>query len=590
MKFTNIISPFLAWGRAAKKADTVAFPSADRPGAPRYRGFHINDLEKCIGCGRCEEICQNAALDMTPTPLTQFKEGDTGLRPRVDYGRCCWCALCVDVCSTGSLGMTNEYLWSSVDADEFIYTPGLEAKPWDDSSRGYRQAQDILGWAGGARREMPVLPPDERIKTFDEVVMGFIEEDAVAEAARCIQCGLCVSACPAHMHIPEYLLAIAERRFRDAVEIFYQNNPLPEMCGKVCTRRCEMVCALGHQGEPIAIRWLKRFATERFDSLAEVMRMWERKAPTGKQVAVIGAGPAGLTAAYYLALAGHDVEVFDADRKGGGVTRSGIPMYRLPDQSLDKQMEVFKNAGVTLRFGQTIDQSRFVSLCSDFDAVFIAVGLTGALRLRIEGEDLGGVESALDLLARVNLEDDASPVGERVVVIGGGNVAMDASRVARRLGAQVVLSYRRRVQDMPADDEEIEEAKEEGIEFRTQTIPLRIESRGSKLLYLYGNAEMIPDQKGGRPRPRLMEGTEHELEVDRVFVAVGQAPDLGFLPKEISDQLKVDWGKIVVDADQFTGVPGIFAGGDITPGRDDAISAIADGLRAVRGIRRLLEG
>ena len=589
MRFTRIISPFLAWARAIQRSDTVPFPRTSRPGAPRYRGFHINDSETCVGCGRCAEICQNAAIDMVETDKTTFVEGDSGLRPRIDYGRCCWCALCVDVCSTGSLGMSNQYLWTSKNADDFIYIPGIDEKSWDNDDLGYRQESDLLGWAGSERIHMPVLDPAERIHSFDEVIAGYLEEEAVREAERCIQCGLCVAACPAHMHIPDYLQAIAERRFVDAVEIFYANNPLPELCGKVCTRRCETVCALGHQGEPIAIRWLKRFATERFDSLVEIVRRFERAQPTGKRVAIIGAGPAGLTTAFYLSLSGHEITVFEAAEAGGGVTRSGIPRYRLPASSIEKQMAVFTDLGIRFTYNTIVDVSRFEHIRREYDAVFLGVGLTGSMGLRIEGEDLHQVNSALDFLRRVNVEGDHSPIGESVVVVGGGNVAMDASRVARRLGSRVILSYRRRIEDMPADNEEIEEAMEEDVDFRPQTIPLRIELSQNRLAYIYGDAEMVPDPKGRRPHPRLIEGSEHTLEVDRVLVAIGQSPDLGLIPEEIGEKLTVEWGKIVVDDNQYTGVQNIFAGGDITPGRGDAITAIADGLRAVRGISTYLE-
>jgi len=550
----------------------------------------MNDLENCIGCGRCAEICQNAAIDMVEVEGREVTEGDSGLRPRIDYGRCCWCALCVDVCSTGSLGMSNEYLWSSLNADTFVFTPGVEPKSWDDSIQGYRQDQEVLGWAGGSRVRMPASDPGERISSFDEVILGFVEEDALAEADRCIECGLCVTACPAHMHIPEYIRAISERRFADSVRLFYDNNPLPEVCGKVCTRRCETVCAVGHQGDPLAIFWLEPAATERFDSLADIVSAaWVEEEPCGKKVAIIGAGPAGLTAGYYLSLAGYTVDLFDAGRDGGGVIRSGIPRYRLPEESLAKQMAVFDRAGIKLHFDHTVDRSEFRNLCSRYDAVFIGVGLTGTMKLRATGEELEGVESAMDMLWRANVDGDRSAIGERVVVVGGGNVAMDACRVARRLGAEVVLSYRRRVQDMPADQEEIEEALEEGVQFRIQTIPLRIEKLDGRLDYIYGDAEIIPDPKGGRPRPKLIEGSENHLEVDKVYVAIGQAPDLGFLPKEYGERIKVEWGKIIVDENQHTGIEAIFAGGDITPGRGDAISAIADGLRTARGIRRFLE-
>ncbi len=375
MKFTDIFSPFLAWSRAAKKADTIPYPDSPNPGSERYRGFHRNDQDRCIGCGRCHDICQNNAIDMVSVEGIQVTKGDSGLRPLVDYGRCCWCALCVDVCSTGSLDMSNTYSWSTFDPDTCTYVPGVDGKDWDESEKGYRQDNSILRWAGTPRIPMPVLPPEERIADFSEVVIGYSPEEAAAEASRCIQCGLCVTACPAHMHIPEYLKAISEGDNARAVRIFFDNNPLPEMCGKVCTRQCETVCAMGYNVEAIAIRWLKRFATERFESLAGIIG--DDLKPAGDRrgsVAVIGAGPAGLSAGFYLSRMGFAVNIYDGEKTAGGTAQHAIPRYRLPEEGYRKQMEVFEKAGMEFNYGEKISGDSFRKLMEGNDAVFLAPG------------------------------------------------------------------------------------------------------------------------------------------------------------------------------------------------------------------------
>jgi len=588
MKFTDIVSPFLAWSRAARRVDTIPYPKRKNPGSDRYRGFHVNDTDKCIGCGRCEVICENLAIDMVKAETIKPEKGDSGLRPRVDYGRCCWCALCVDVCSTGSLKMSNRYSWTTENPDTCVYTPGIEQKAWDADEKGYRQDNETLGWAGSPREHMEIMDPEKRVGTFEEVVKGYTVRQAMEEASRCIQCGLCITACPAHMHIPDYLKAIAEGRFADAVKLFYDNNPLPEMCGKVCTRQCETVCAMGYQGESIAIRWLKRFACEQFENLSEVLAAdAEPGEPNGKTVAVVGAGPSGLSAAYYLARMGYGVTVLDESETGGGVAWKAIPEYRLPESGLEKQMEVFRSAGITFSNGQKVNGELLGKLSEEYDAVYLATGLQKPSDARIEGEDLPGVRPAFDFLMN-SPEKTEDKLGERVLVVGGGNVAMDTARTCRRLGSQVIISYRRRLEDMPADEEEIHEAMEEKVDFRVQTIPARIEKTDTGLRYVYVEAKMVPNPRGGRPVPEPKDGVEHSIEVDTVFTAIGQTSDLSFLPTEIEQAMEFKWGRIVVDENQYTGSGNIFAGGDITPGAGDAISAIADGLRAAGGIHKKL--
>ena len=583
MSLKHVISPFSAWFRAFSKPYTVPRKDTHRPGAPRYRGMHINDTDKCVGCGTCADICQNVAIDMVEiSPLT---EGDSGLRPRVDYGRCCWCALCVDVCPSGSLGMSSEYEWVSSDAEDFRYIPGVDVKPWDNDPNGWRKEEGyaLIDWE---RVPMPMMPAEERTQTWAEVVLGYTEEQARKEAARCVECGLCISNCPAHMRIPDYIAAIREGDYAKAVELIYDNNPMPEMCGKVCTRRCEDVCSVGLMGDSVAIRWLKRFATERFSDLAAVVKPQVEQVGGGIKVGIVGGGPSGLTVAYYLAIRGYDVTIFEALPKVGGATFFGIPKYRFPLPSLDKQVDLLLKAGVTIETNHPVDAAEFERMRTEFDAVFVGTGLMAPRSLRAPGEDLPGVIDALGLLRDHHIGKTV-PIesGHKVVVVGGGNTAIDAARVARRFGADVTIAYRRRKEDMPADWEEIEDAEAEAVEILTQIIPLRVEQTSdNRLDFVWGPAEMVSAGPGKRPRPQLVEGVENHMICDRIIVAIGQGPDLSWLAADTAAAIGDKYGWIKVDDGGMTQVPGIFAGGDLVNERADAISAIADGLRAVGGI------
>ncbi len=425
MSLKDILSPFYVWKRAFSKPFVVDSPLTEREGADRYRGFHKNDIEKCIGCGTCSDICQNAAIDMVPVEGVETTKGDSGLRPMIDYGRCCWCALCVDVCTTGSLTMSNEYTWVDTDADAYRFVPGAEEKPWDDSEKGYCRAENY-SLLHHERVAMSMEDFDEGIKSFVEMVKGYSKEQAQKEADRCVQCGICVAACPAHMDIPDYIKAVREGDIEEGLRLLYRTNPMSATCGRICTHRCEETCAMGHLGDPISIRWLKRYIIDQIPENRFAEIIGEEFASNGKKVSIIGGGPGGLSAAYYLILMGYEVTIYEARSKAGGMLRYGVPEYRLPELQLDKDIEHIVELGVTMKYNTRVGSDITMrDLHENSDAIFIAIGLDQPYNLGIEGEDLPGVIPGLKLLDDVTEGRDPG-IGRRVAVIGGGNVAMDA--------------------------------------------------------------------------------------------------------------------------------------------------------------------
>lgn len=591
MNIKDILSPFSAWGNINRKPVTVRDPFSERPGADRYRGFHKNDISKCIGCGTCEAICENKAIDMVPVEGVETKKGDSGLRPRVDYGRCCWCALCVDICTTGSLTMSNEYIWISEDPDVFRYIPGVDKKPWDNAEKGWKNPGYSL--YNPQRVEMEELKPEERITNFMELVKGYSKEQAEKEADRCVSCGICVASCPAHMNIPAYIKAIRDNNLELGLKILYETNPLPEICGRVCTHRCEEVCSIGVKGDPLAIRWLKRYIADNipFEQYKKILGF--DTLPEGtKHVAIIGAGPSSISAAYYLRTLGYKITIFEAKSHPGGAMMYGIPKYRLPMDILEKEIGILEEMGVEFRFNTMIGRDvKFDELYAAYDAIFMGIGFEKPYLLAIENESSKGSFQAIDFLREVN-EGKKPEIGNKVVVIGGGNVAMDAARVSRRLGAEVSILYRRRIEDMPSDPEEIEGCKQEGITIITQAIPTRIlvDEKNAVRAIEYLKARMITDAEGKRPKPEPIEGSETIIEATSVIAAIGQEAAYEILGAEWLEKLKIKKGRIIVDNHMQTSIPKVFAGGDSVNNTADVISAIADGHKAAKGIDKLLQG
>ncbi|MFW5745656.1 MAG: FAD-dependent oxidoreductase, partial [Spirochaetota bacterium] len=596
MSIKDIIAPFAVWKRAFEKPYTVPRPLDQRPGAARYRGFHINDMAACIGCGTCETICQNEAIDLVPAEGEKTRHGDSGLRPMVDYGRCCWCALCVDACPTGSLGMSNEYQWVSDDPEVFRYVPGKDEQPWDANPTGYnyerRQVRvEGRGAAGAAhdgrgtgdyvllekqRIEMPTLPADEGVAGFRELVLGYSAEQAKLEADRCVQCGLCTATCPAHMDVPGYIRSIIDEDLPAGMRIVYESNPLPASCGRVCSHACEYVCTKGHDGgEPISIRWLKRYIVDQIYSQDYETILSAPEDENGKRIAVIGSGPGGLAAAYYLRLLGYAITVFDARDLPGGMLRYGIPEYRLPYDQITKDIDYIRSLGVEVKQEFMVGRdASFEEIYNEYDAVFFSTGLPNPYLMNVPGEDHPRVLAGLKVLDDVTAGRDPG-VGRKVAVIGGGNVAMDAARTSRRLGSDVTILYRRRVEDMPADKEEIHEAYDEEVNIVAQAIPVKIDDAGDgKVSITWGEAKMVDDPDGGRPRPVLEEDKLHTEVYDSIISAIGQDADYSFLPESFLEKVEVARGKVRTNDLRQTGDPKIFAGGDIVNRKRDAISAI----------------
>ena len=445
--------------------------------------------------------------------------------------------------------------------------------------------------------------PHQRACNFLEVNQGLTPELAMREAERCIECKNrpCMEGCPVGVRIPEFLRAVAEGDFESAAKILRVDNALPATTGRVCPQetQCEGVCLRGKKGQPVAIGWLERYVA---DWAAEHLAAeGAPAAQTGFRVAVVGSGPGGLTAAGELARMGHKVHVFEALHDTGGVLRYGIPEFRLPKAIVDREVENLRNLGVTIECNVVIGRTLTVDeVAAEFDAVFIANGAGLPMFLNIPGENYKGVYSANEYLTRVNLMgawmdvEGGTPVakGETVVVFGGGNVAMDSVRTAKRLGARhAICAYRRTKAEMPARIEEIAHAEEEGIEFHYLLAPLEIlgDEKGWVRAVKMQRMELGEPDASGRRRPVPIPGSEFELPCQIAVVALGTTANP--LLTNTTPALKLNkWKNIVVDEKQATTLEGVFAGGDIVRGGATVILAMGDGKVAAHGIDEYLKG
>lgn len=450
---------------------------------------------------------------------------------------------------------------------------------------------------------MPKQGPKVRARNFNEVAVGYTEEMALEEAARCLNCPKpqCVAGCPVELDIPNFIKLIKEKKYDEAARKVKEKNSLPAICGRVCPQeeQCQKLCVLCKIGEPTAIGRLERFVADYEQSKSVVVPPLPK--PTGKKVAIIGAGPAGLTVAADLAKLGHEAVIFEALHVPGGVLVYGIPEFRLPKRVVKAEADYIKQLGVKIQSDALIGRLHTIEdlFKKGFDAIFIGTGAGLPQFLRIPGENLGGVYSANEFLIRINLMkaylfpeyDTPIRIGKKVAVIGGGNVAMDSARSALRLGAEEVwIIYRRSREELPARAEEIENAEEEGIKFQFLTNPIRF--IGDEHGWVKGmeciKMELGEPDASGRRRPVPIKRSEFIMDIDTVVVAVGRTPN-PIIQSTTKGLETTKWGTII--ADEKTGqtsIQGVFAGGDIVTGEATVISAMGAGKRAARAIHEYL--
>jgi len=614
-KMVSLLNPFKSVRFLFQKPKTLRYPFEPKEACLRYRGFHLNDWDICTGCGNCADICPNEAITMVKIPGIVSKPGEKDERPELDYGRCCFCGLCVDICPPGSLRLSRDYFHIHFDTDTFVFIPQDEKKdkkhfmPKEEysilkASLTHRK-KDYEGFSSDLectlldleRIPMPKVPPAERKLSFIEEVIGYNKEEARREAERCLGCKLCEEACPAHLKISDYIAAIYEEKPEESLKKIFEDNPIPSICGRICMKYCEDACSLSIRGEAVAVRWLKRFVADSIKDYKTALEL-EPEQPTGKKVAVIGAGPSGLSVAYFLKLKGHGVTVFDSLSGGGGMVRIGPPLYRLPIEAIDKDVGNITSLGVNFRFNTTVGKDvLFEDILKEYDAVFMGIGTTVSRSTRVKNSEKCIL--ALGFLQE-NKIGKQFKVGKEIVVIGGGNVAMDVAREALRLQHIQYPHEKTKTKTvsledwdiMPATEEEIEEAKEEGVNFNPAWGPKEVvlDEKGNIKGLLCMKVKSVFDEKG-RFAPVFYEETEMFLEGDMIIEAIGQAPDFSFIPKETFEKLEfTERRKIKVNEDGSTSIPKVFAGGDIVNLNLDAVTAIADAKIATDGIDKFLSG
>ena len=448
---------------------------------------------------------------------------------------------------------------------------------------------------------MPVQDPNVRRSNFEEVAMGYSEEDAIYEAQRCLHCKHqpCVSGCPVNIHIPDFIEKVKDGDFEGAYQVISLTSSLPAVCGRVCPQenQCEKHCVRGIKHEAVGIGRLERF-------VADYHREHTQEKPVkpqsnGHKVAIVGAGPSGLTCAGDLAKKGYEVTIFEALHEAGGVLMYGIPEFRLPKDIVRKEIENLKALGVNIVTNFVVGRSDTIDALMEedgFEAVFVGSGAGLPRFMNLEGENLKGVFSANEFLTRINLmkaykEDSNTPIyhPKKCVVVGGGNVAMDAARCARRLGAEVHIVYRRSMEELPARKEEVEHAQEEGIIFDLLNNPVKVieDDQGWVSHVECIKMELGEPDASGRRRPIPVEGSEFQIEADCMIMAIGTSPNP--LIRSTTPGLEVNRrGCLVVDENEMTTKDGVYAGGDAVTGAATVISAMGAGKKAASSIDEYL--
>ena len=450
------------------------------------------------------------------------------------------------------------------------------------------------------RQAMPEQDPKKRVNNFDEVPYGYTAEIAMTEARRCIQCKkpACIGGCPVDVKIPEFIKLIADGDFIGAARKLKETNGLPAVCGRVCPQedQCEKVCVLGKKDDPVAVGRLERFAAD-FERESGNILIPEIAPPTGKKIAVVGAGPAGLTIAGDLVKIGHDVTIFEALHKSGGVLIYGIPEFRLPKAIVDAEVDYLEKLGVKIVTNAAIGRLKTVDdlFAEGFHAVFLGVGAGAPVFMNIPGENLSGIYSANEYLTRSNLMkaylfpeyDTPIVLGKNVAVIGGGNVAMDSVRTALRLGADnAYIIYRRSEVELPARKEEVHHAHEEGVQFKILHNPVEYigDENGWVKQIKCIRMELGEPDDSGRRRPISIKGSEFTIDVDTVVVAIGTEAN-PVIPKTTPGLDVNKWGYIVTKNEAGeTSREGVYAGGDIVTGSATVILAMGAGRQAANAI------
>ncbi len=558
-----------------------------------YR-FHVNQ-QTCINCGICMDLCPVHCLDMTrPSGAGELARGDGRLSPipdeqasrawmmltPVQVAACVGCQVCVQECPTNAISIeSGAKIPSYAHRGLLTFLPEENGwQPLDAYTHAVPEEPGETPWGEG--HSWHVAGTDENWQTW-RTWLGERKEDLRAP---------CQAACPVGTNAGLYVSLVGEGRYDEAFQVAAESNPFPAVCGRVCTAPCESVCRRGEFDAPIAIRDLKRFAadhtTTRKRQIPPSARHYDEK------VAIVGAGPTGLSAAYYLARRGYGVTVFDAMPVAGGMMAIGIPDYRLPRTELERDIEAIRELGVEIRLNTALGRDiTLEDLQRDFDTVLLAVGAQRSQRLEVSGEaELEGVIPATLFLRNFNLEPETKIKGN-VVVVGGGSTAMDAARSALRAGAQSVqIIYRRTRAEMPAQHEEVEAALSEGIQLHELVTPQAILGTEEATVQGIVCQRMQlgePDEKGRR-RPVKISGSTFILEADIIMVAIGEAPDPSFLPSGTSIEIAA-WGGLLINKETLsTGMPGVFAAGDVTYGPKTIIQAAAHGRKAAQSMHAYL--